>query len=347
MARDYNNWNDTRGNAETTRLNNIPNVTNIINGEKRYYSSIDAEIYLGDKFVDEITTIQWSVQQQAMPIYGYNSYTFDDVAVGSRLVQGQFSVNFLKAGYLKQMQDDPAFGSVSRKIYGVDNKAKSKFEDDFRKRLNTPMWDRGFDIVVGFGDHGKKVDSLKNSMYQTYMVLDCCQITGSMIQLDYNGEPVQEMYTFIARDIKYKSATEAEKNPAGSNGTDTDDTIQRPSKYTVIAHMDLTKNEGSIRLKTKENSKLSSARVTILDNLMIDGKIDKTLNAPIQLSSDPSGDLICILSRDKTKLFKTSCKEIDTLKAEALIGFVGQTSTSSNNEIRKENYTIQITVKTE
>lgn len=338
MARNYIDWSNKRGSSNQV-LEQRPHVTNLSNGT-RYYSAVDAELYLGDQYVTEITSIQWSVQQQAMPIYGYNSYTFDDIAVGARLVQGQFSVNFIKAGFIQKIQEHDKFSRMSRKLYGKDNKAKSYFQEEYRKRLNTPLWDSGFDIVVGFGDHSGSVDSVTAADYKTYMVLDCCQITGSMIQLDYNGEPIQEVYTFIARDIKYSKATESEKDPSAGNGTDPNDTINRPGKYNYIATLDLTKTEGLLTIGTKEQSQLKKATVTLLESFK-----DATLKSPMHLSASNSNVLVYSISRDKTKSLLKECKEKSTLKAEATITYVGQTSTSSDkNGQATEITTLQIEV---
>jgi hypothetical protein len=66
-----------------------------------YYSGAgQAALYIGDVFVDEVTSFSYSVQQSKMPIYGYASQLFDRVSHGTVLVQGQFSINFKESGYL-------------------------------------------------------------------------------------------------------------------------------------------------------------------------------------------------------------------------------------------------------
>ena len=114
MARDYFSWNSARNNGDI--LQERPSITTTIDNKKRYYSSIDAEIYFGGIFIDEVTNIAWSVQQQALPIYGYNSYCFDDVAVGARLINGQFTINFTEANYLQKIQDDGSLKRMARKL---------------------------------------------------------------------------------------------------------------------------------------------------------------------------------------------------------------------------------------
>lgn len=338
MARNYITWNNTRGNT-SYKLEERPHVTNNVNGNKRYYSSVDAEIYFGDIFIDEVTSITWSIQQQAMPIYGYNSYTFDDIAVGARLVQGQFAVNFTKAGYLKDLQEDSQFTKIARKLYGKDNEAKSYFTQDYRRRLNMPMWDKGFDIVIGFGDQEKNTNNLQNNMYQTYAILDCCQITGSMVQLDYNGEPIQEVYTFIARDIKYKKATEAEFNPSTDNGTDEEIVINRPTTNTYIGVLDLV--NGAIKLIANEKANLNSAIITVMEDVE-----DKSLKTPITLGSMPGGELSAALSKDKIKAFKTEINKsnLTKIKVKAEVKYIGVSSTSTESSLKADNAVLFLTI---
>lgn len=65
-----------------------------------YFSGNSAILYIGDVFVDEVNSFAFTVQQSKIPIYGYASQLFDDVAKGQILVQGSFSVNFKESGYL-------------------------------------------------------------------------------------------------------------------------------------------------------------------------------------------------------------------------------------------------------
>lgn len=65
-----------------------------------YFSSQQAALYIGDVFIDEATSISFSVQQSKTPVYGYASQLFDKVSKGTVLVQGQFSINFKESGYI-------------------------------------------------------------------------------------------------------------------------------------------------------------------------------------------------------------------------------------------------------
>lgn len=184
----------------------MPSIVNTVsnsNGKTvRYFSSIDADIYFGDQYIDEVNSIQWQIQQNAMPIFGYNSYTVDTIATGSRMISGQFAINFTQSNYLGTVLD--TLTRISRVSYGVDNKATtSVYKDEDSIRRHTPIWDSGFNIVVGYG--GKK-----SASYEQHLTLECCQITGCVQALDVTGEPIQEVYSFIARDISYSNSTVAQ-----------------------------------------------------------------------------------------------------------------------------------------
>lgn len=65
-----------------------------------YFSGGQVSLYIGDIWVDEITSLSYAVQQSRRPLYGYADQLFRDVAEGQVLVTGQFSLNFKEAGYL-------------------------------------------------------------------------------------------------------------------------------------------------------------------------------------------------------------------------------------------------------
>lgn len=344
MSRTYTDWSNSRGYSNKT-LGERSSITNIVNGNKRYYSSVDAEIYFGDIYIDEVTSIEWAVQQQAMPIFGYNSYCFDDMAIGSRMVSGQFSVNFTQAGFLINLQKDSAFTKISRKLYAQDKKADSYFTDDFRKRLNMPVWDGGFDIVVGFGDHSKSLSSVSNTLYKTYLVLDCCQITGSMTQLDYNGIPVQEIYTFMARDIKYPTnqsnsaaiATDAEKNPVG----DKEENTVSKKQLSLSGVFNMTNADSTtIKLKSTTGTKLSSGNISIISTLK-----SLSLKKVLELSLNSEGELIATLEKPETQLLKKEIADYayTKLRVKAEIYYID--STVSTEAVRT-TATINFQIKT-
>ena len=55
---------------------------------EEYYSNTDTKIYADGVEQTEISYINYSLQEQLKPIYGYASHTFDDIAIGNRIVTG-------------------------------------------------------------------------------------------------------------------------------------------------------------------------------------------------------------------------------------------------------------------
>lgn len=74
-----------------------------------YYSGSQITVWFGNIYIDDIYSIQWVRTQNKMPIYGYASQTFDAIAKGTVLVQGNFVINFRQEGYMsyimKAIQD--------------------------------------------------------------------------------------------------------------------------------------------------------------------------------------------------------------------------------------------------
>ena len=333
-GRTYTNWSNKRNNGQ--QLQAIPPIANTANG-KRYYSSIDAELYFGDIFIDEVTNIAWSVQQQTLPIYGYNSYTFDDVAVGSRIIQGQFVINFTQSNFLTKLQNNNAFKKIARRMYGEDKSVKDtdagKVYSDFRQRLHLPIWDKGFDIVIGYGDTSKNMSG-NNGIYSTYMVLNCVQITGSSTQLDYNGDPVQEVYTFMARDIKETFSDAIEANPVSV-------TSKTPGMSSG-SQEDL-KLVGTIDLKAKRINLSSPIDVTFSNDvkLQLTGDLkDKNLTIELPLTSNKN-TLIYNLSDDFIAAFKKERGD-----RTQIIGIVkcGYKSNSTSSSTKGQEVQAQVSV---
>lgn len=65
-----------------------------------YFDASQAQLYIGDVWVDEVVALQYQCSQNKQPIYGYASQLYDDVAAGQVLVQGSFTINYKEQGYL-------------------------------------------------------------------------------------------------------------------------------------------------------------------------------------------------------------------------------------------------------
>lgn len=71
---------------------------NIVQG--KYFTMTQARLYIGTLFIDELNSVQFTLQDNQIPIYGYASRDFDALAQGKALVQGQLTINFISEGYL-------------------------------------------------------------------------------------------------------------------------------------------------------------------------------------------------------------------------------------------------------
>ena len=59
---------------------------------EEYYSGTDTKVFFDDERQTQISYINYSLDEQLKPIYGYASRTFDDLVVGARIVTGTFKV---------------------------------------------------------------------------------------------------------------------------------------------------------------------------------------------------------------------------------------------------------------
>lgn len=253
---------------------------------EEYFSGADLSIYVGDVFVSEVNRLQFALTQQIRPIYGYNSYTYDALAVGNRIVQGSFAINFTEPYYLekllaraygldmpeerpvalpgpesiptRKLLDDLAFwGIISQEdvdsnqipdwvmveiATGAQNHPVIRsiiqgLNDLFlvpqpvnqvNKQKSTPFFRERFDLLIVYGDmphFGTYAAVLPGENGQVYyadytgkpeylsaaqrylrelgprQMLVELQITGVSCQTDVSGQPVEEVYSFVAKDL--------------------------------------------------------------------------------------------------------------------------------------------------
>lgn len=228
-----------------------PNSIDYRNYSANYYAGSDIRIYFGDIWIDEITSIDFTLQEQVAPIYGYASYTWDRVARGSRYISGSFSINFKETAYLQTIMnslrsDIEASSSVGyfskdewaqnltieellkqdkKDFYEIADDLETSFWGDGKQTARVQKQDKtsyfypnlrgktevsglnqgvlaesGFNIVVAYGNDclsGRGIDS-----HETVQVLMGVQLTGISQQIGGNGQPIQEVYQFIARDLQ-------------------------------------------------------------------------------------------------------------------------------------------------
>lgn len=169
---------------------------------KRYYSQIDANVWFGDKLISDIQNIAYNLAQHDMPIFGYNSYIYDEIAIGNRIVQGAFTVNFTSPRYIEDIIEKYKSASIVN-----EDTVKIEEYSEIIKPLRTSanvhknpdhdsIWKNGFEIDITYGED----DNIMGD--PIHVILLDCHIMNVQTVLDSSGRPILEQYQFIARDRK-------------------------------------------------------------------------------------------------------------------------------------------------
>ena len=208
------------GYKRTKTANGIKEQPNAI--MKRYYSSIDAELYFGNEYVEDVCDIQWSLNQQNLPIFGFNSYTADEIHVGSRLISGTFSIRFTSPNYLFKLLEiaakQNAFYNQSSYIIPTHDRVLGEvtgaLDDSVRGVVagtNTKeLWPETFDIDIVYGKPARGLD-------EVHVVLEGVRIINLVSGASSsNPTPLTETYQFVAKDMKTLDGNAPEKQPPSS-----------------------------------------------------------------------------------------------------------------------------------
>lgn len=210
-----------------------------------YFSGCSVNLFFGDRFVDEIVALEFQMQEQILPIYGYASYTYDAICHGQRLVTGTFKINFVESGYLlnvlnnlaKDKQDKNQTLSAAGDIKGLTSQqfislykkegfnTLSAFSSDYEKAIwgdkddkldrsylkdgTKPYFnakneanDIAFDILVSYSP-GLAIptvtDQNTNAAFTIESLNDVHIYSHNKI-IDPSGQPIQEVYQFMAKD---------------------------------------------------------------------------------------------------------------------------------------------------
>lgn len=129
-----------------------------------YYSGANVKVYFGDVWVKELASIQYSIDEQVAPVYGFNSYMFDKIARGTRLVSGAFIVNHTEAGYINTI--------LERLATNIDAEQKNALTEDNLSNLISDVSsnnsNRNIENLLkidGDLNYEDYIESLKNSYW--------------------------------------------------------------------------------------------------------------------------------------------------------------------------------------
>lgn len=218
------------GNGYKNELRNIPGYTNYVVGVhknlnglmssaqfKKYYSAIDAELYFNGEWVEDITSISWNVEQKTMALFGYNSYIWDDVAQGTRIISGTFTITFTDPVLIEKAISNTTAENTTKMSYEEIQSALLKsqisqtFSDEevFENEKHYHIWEsrsgrdtqngfkiyKGFDIDIVCGEKGYRNEN------PVHIILKNCviQSMGTM-RAATGGAAAIEQYSFIAQD---------------------------------------------------------------------------------------------------------------------------------------------------
>lgn len=180
-------------------------------GIKRYFSNVDSEIYFGNVLMEDIYKFDFTVEEKKLPIYGYNCFYADIIVPGQRFVSGSFVLNYTNSAHINDVLskiDDSIMNKtvLESEVYNPGDKERDK-----------PLWSKNFDIMLGYGYYKSDLPTY-NANCQTICGV---QISGMQTVLDTTGQPIMEVYSFVAKDFIEGDGTGM--TPSKDNNTKKDD----------------------------------------------------------------------------------------------------------------------------
>lgn len=181
---------------------------------EEYYSGSDTKIYIDGVEQTEISQIQFTIQEQLKPFYGYNSRTWDEIAVGNRIVIGTLTMpikNTQENATLKEVWRAGYEWSREQEIINFnDSESWKKDEQDWVQDDNT-VWTKPEedDEQTAFSDN--QLNLLKNytkdGIYKMSedelrnLVRSIQQLSG---ELELTGELDTDTLAWIENDLATK-----------------------------------------------------------------------------------------------------------------------------------------------
>jgi hypothetical protein len=190
-----------------------------------------------------IVAIGYNITQQKVPIYGFWSYTYDRVALGTRIVQGTFAIPFQGPQYMYYLLAQAAENydkivNKPRTPIGEDEEAMEKYwgitrDEKFPDVQHLFLSHPPFDIIISYGpesppsgyfdaapqsagdevyyDINERFINPDNTKTRPRIFIENVNLTNMGTQIEPSGQPLIEAYTFFARDLYWEGQEEFRK----------------------------------------------------------------------------------------------------------------------------------------
>lgn len=279
----------------------ITSTTTYSGVQKRYFSSLDAEVFIGGERILDIVRIDFSYEEKKMPYYGFNSFVPSKIFVGQKIVQGTFVINFTESGYIAKLLQNIENSTLANEYDLIGQACSAE---------NAPLFGKQFDILVGYGGHTITNETSLNS---THLVIQGVSINGYQQILDVSGEPVMETYSFIAKAIQFKDFNYPDIS-TGTNTSENDDNTEDNAKRTMeIVEKHSTAELKSLIEKCNNDKNILGLIVNVIHSLHSDkdttGESHIYVDFEQQLNSDKNnavtGNVFLTISDNQVNITST------------------------------------------
>ena len=200
-----------------------------------YFSGSQIFVFAGNVLIDEAVFLGYNLTSNKVPIYGYASPYWDAVAQGTVIVQGSLGVNYIDNKYMPLIALDSALQksgalpvstspinqNVSAATY-LQTLAQAQGQSLVTKQGNTAFQSKVAELKDQYWGTGgttfKNMPRLDQypplDVYFTYgnpdrnagnnnttKMLEQVTFNGESQTIEINGQPVMEIYQFIARRV--------------------------------------------------------------------------------------------------------------------------------------------------
>lgn len=316
----------------SANMNDRTYFTSVVNttsgAAKRYFSNVESEIYFGDKEMTDLYQFEFAVNEKVLPIYGYNCYYATEIVSGQRIINGQFVVNYTDSKLIQSVLssiDDSVYNQIGTEKYVPGGSA------------HNAIYDKSFDIMIGYGYYDIKDKETYNATAQTIIG---AKINDMNKVIDTTGQPILEVFSFIAKDFIEENITEASTGKE-NNKEQKDKTDKNNNKAPSFSYVCSDAYNNSEITKNDEYIKTHSDCVHLINNITynsgtITALVDSSNYKDLTLKSG-SIEITKSLSKDTTFPmfeFANISKSVGTINLEAkYASLIDKYKKNGNNKI--------------